>query len=64
MWELVREFSQVQRLRVSLAYFSQAPSAVDRLSLCDSSPEVIRREEHFGFRQRGRVDRGDRPGEW
>lgn len=31
MWELVRELSQVQRLRVSLAYFSQAQSAVERL---------------------------------
>lgn len=31
MWELVRELSQVQRLRVSLAYLSQAQSAVERL---------------------------------
>lgn len=64
MWELVRELSQVQRLRVSLVYFSQAQSAVERLRLCDSSPEVIRREEHFGFRQRGCVDGRDRPGKW
>lgn len=64
MWELVRELSQVQRLRAPLVYFSQAQSAVERLCLCDSSPEVIRREEHFRFRQRGRVDGRDGPGKW
>lgn len=66
MWELVRELSHVQRLRVSLVYFSQAEPAVERLCVCvcDSSPEVIRREEHFRFRQRGRDNGRDRPGQW
>lgn len=34
MWELVRELSHVQRLRVSLVYFSQAEPAVERLCVC------------------------------
>lgn len=62
MWELVGELSQVQR--VSLVDLSQAQSAAERLCSCDSFPEAVRWEEHFGFRWRGRVHGRHRPGEW